>query len=150
MAGPEGSTNGQMGWVSFAEQDGPAGGQATRHFPQGPRPCTGSGWALLAGLISWTRTEAHTGRAQGLRDAQVCMEQMGGPQNPFRDPRPGPGHTEELGSGRCPWSWKDEAATATSTPSEDMGVGGPWGYSGFLIFVLEETERPPSGCWRGT
>lgn len=109
MAGPEGSTNGQTGWVSSAEQDGPVGGQATRHFSHAPEvggPCLRGSFRGLG--------QRHTGRALGLRDAQ-----MGGPQNPFRDPRPGPGHTEELGSGRCPWSWKGEAAAATSIPSED-------------------------------
>lgn len=60
--------------------------------------------------------QRHTGSALGIRDAQVCTEWTWGPQNPFPDPRPGPGHTEESGSGRCPWSWKDAAAVATSVP----------------------------------
>lgn len=82
MAGPEGSTNGQTGWVSSAEQDGPVGGQATRHFSHGPVLAPEVGGPCLRGSFRGLG-QRHTGRALGLRDAQVCTEQMGGPPEPL-------------------------------------------------------------------
>ena len=99
-----------MGWVSSAAEDGSAGGQATCHFPQRPVPAPEVGGPCLWGSFV-DPGQRHTGSALGLRRTGVRGTAVGPPE-PL--PQPGPEHREGSGSGRCPWSWKDAAAVATS------------------------------------
>lgn len=112
------------------------------------RPCTRSGWALLAGLISWTRTEAYRQGPRPQRRTGVHGADGGAPRTPSvtRGPAQGTQRSWDQVVVRGPGKTR---LPRPLPPHLKTGVGGPWGYSGFLFFVLEETERPPSGCWRG-
>ena len=66
--------------------------------------------------------QRHTGSALGLRDAQVCVEQTWGPQNPFPDLAQSTERSWDQvvvhGPGKMWLQWP------LSSPSEDRGVGG--------------------------
>lgn len=115
--GSQGSTTGPTAWVSSAEQDGPVGGQATRHFPQGLQKWVGP----ACGAHFVDPEQRHISRALGLRDAQVCTEQMWGPQNPFPDPAQGTQRSQDQVVARGPG--KTRLPRPLPSSFEDRGVG---------------------------